>query len=416
VGIGSTFLPMDLGYLRSIGLPVCPRTLCSSSREASGLASGVEVSPDCCKEWEALQNRLRLQVKDTDDVNWQLRDLKRVGGLDISFENGTNKGTAVLVICEVGTDANPALQLVYEDAIDVDMDLPYVSGFLFVRELPGYKELLRRLRAGAPHLEPEIFLVDGSGVFHPRQLGSASHLGVEADLRTIGVAKKLMLIGDDFDKEAAQKVEETELSDIGDYVEIVGAHTKRLFGMALRTSAITDKKKKQSEVSSRRVYISVGHRVSLSTARDVVLQCSDVAGGSYIPEPIRLADLTGRAIERAWQQLHASSAPPIRQLVLDICNLLDDKQRRTLHGILEGRDPLETLATIPEAELKRRRAVIEELFIPFREMYPAATVQEVRVAVKMEKPWAVALKKAGLVCQACGDSMKASRGEEAASV
>merc|ERR1712107_206611 len=104
------------------------------------------------------------------------------------------------------------------------------------------------------------------------------------------------------------------------------------------------KKKKQNEVSSKRVYVSVGNRLSLETARAVILKCSDVKGGSYIPEPIRLADLTGRAIERAWQQLHtSSSADLVRQFVFNVCNLLDDKQRRTLHGIIEGREDSEAL-------------------------------------------------------------------------
>merc|ERR1719181_1971640 len=100
--------------------------------------------------------------------------------MDISFEVGTSKGTAVLIVCEFQSDGG--LELVYKDAIDVNMDLPYVSGFLFVRELPGYQQLLHRIRRNAPHLEPEVFLIDGSGMYHPRQMGSASHFGLEANL------------------------------------------------------------------------------------------------------------------------------------------------------------------------------------------------------------------------------------------
>merc|ERR1719454_299836 len=138
------------------------------------------------------------------------------------------------------------------------MDLPYVSGFLFVRELPGYQQLLQRLRCNAPQLEPEVFLIDGSGMYHPRQMGSASHFGLQENLRTVGVAKKLMVIDDDFDQHEGQKIEAADLPNIGDYVTLTGTRTKRIFGIALRTSAVTGNKKKQTEVSKKRVYVSVG--------------------------------------------------------------------------------------------------------------------------------------------------------------
>lgn len=403
---------MELIHLRSIGLDVSKS---NSNRVSKSPSKPTQqdladtVSPEQCEQWEKLQNSLRQKLKPVDDDGWSLDAVRKVGGLDISFENGTNQGTAVLVVCEFQRDGK--LQLVYEDAIDVNMDLPYVSGFLFVRELPGYQMLLQRIRKSAPQLEPDIFLVDGSGMFHPRQMGSACHFGIDQDIRTIGVAKKLMVIHGDLEQEAGQQIETAELPNLGDYVEIVGTKTKRVFGMALRTSAASDNKKKQSEVSKRRVFVSVGHRISLLSARDVILRCSDVAGGSYIPEPIRIADLTGRAIERAWQQLHNSSTPSTRQLVFDVHNLLDEKQRRTMLGILEESDAAQTLATIPLETLKRRRAVIDELFVPFSLMHPDATVAEVRVAVKMEKPWAVLLKKEELGSQASGDAMRAGGGQ-----
>lgn len=393
---------MELSYLESLGLEPWQSRLArlGPSRGAEPMEERDEIPLARRREWEDLQHKLRLRLRDQDDDGWEPAELRRIGGMDISFENGTSRGTAVLVVCELqGDELAPHMQIVYEDAVDVDMDLPYVSGFLFVRELPAYRLLLQRLRRRASHLEPEIFLIDGCGMYHPRQLGSASHVGVEEDLRTIGVAKKLMLIGDDFGQEEWNRVQQCELPDLGDHVEIVGSKTKRVFGLALRTSALTEKKKQPKEVSARRVYVSVGHRVSLSTARDVVLRCSDVAGGSYIPEPIRLADLTGRAVERAWQQLSGSSAPATRQLVFDVCNLLDEKQRRTLHDMLRERPPSEKLANIPVDQLKRKRSTIEELFEPFCQMHGDVTVEEVRVAAKMEKPWAVALKKDALAVQ-----------------
>ena len=43
-------------------------------------------------------------------------------------------------------------------------------------------------------LVPDIIMVDGNGVLHPRRCGLASHLGVVLDVPTIGVGKKLLQV------------------------------------------------------------------------------------------------------------------------------------------------------------------------------------------------------------------------------
>jgi len=203
-------------------------------------------------------------------------------------------------------------------------------------------------------------------------------------------------------------VENYDLPNLGDDVKIVGTRTGFVYGLALRTSAVSAHKKQQKDISKRRVYVSVGHRVSLDTAKSVVMKCCDVSGGSYVPEPIRMADLTGRSIERAWREVHASASPDARQMIIDVCNLLDSKQRRTLLGTLEERNPSERMVEIPLTELKRKRATIQELFEPFRKMHGDARVEEVRAALKMEKPWAIALEKGLLGSQSSGAAMRAA--------
>jgi len=347
-----------------------------------------------------LQKNLRTRLRDCDDDGWTTDDLRRIGGLDIGFEDGTNRATAVLVVCEL----RDHLKLIYEDSVDVDMALPYISGFLFVREIPAYELLLERLRDRAPDAEPDVFLVDGSGLFHPRQCGSASHFGILHNLRTVGVAKKLLCF-EDFDKEHGLTVEEKVLSKPGDSIPLVGTSGFN-YGFAVRTSAA----KAKVQDSSRRVYVSAGHRFSQDTARNVVLKCN-VDGGSYMPEPIRLADLTGRAIERAWKQIHATSKPHARQVIMDVSNLLDDKQRKTLLAILDEveAEPSAVLSSISVDSIKRKQATKEELFQPLQEMYPDATVLELRAALKMEKPWAADLRKASLRYQQAGRAMRLSR-------
>ncbi|CAJ1363923.1 unnamed protein product [Effrenium voratum] len=378
---------MDLQYLRDLTLPMC-------SAHPEGEVPALQT-----EEWASQQDSLRAKLRDADDDGWSHETLSKIGGLDISFETGTNRATAVLVVCQL---CDRTLTPIYEDAVDADMDLPYISGFLFVREVPAYELLLRRLRANAPQCEPDVFLIDGSGMFHPRQCGSASHFGIVQNLRTIGVAKKLLCF-DDFDKDAGQRIEEDVAllcPKLGDSVPLLGS-SGRVYGLALRTSQAS-----KGDSSSRRVYVSVGHRCSLETAKEIILKCCDVVGGSYIPQPIRLADLTGRAIERAWTQMLPSMQA--RRMVMDVSNLLDNKQRKTVLSMIEEVPDIAEvmLGDIPPKSLKRKQTTIEELFLPLQAMHPDVAVQALKAALKMEKPWALGLLKAPLCHQRGGEAMR----------
>ena len=114
-------------------------------------------------------------------------------------------------------------------------------------------------------LRPEVLLVDGQGIAHPRRLGIASHLGVILDLPTIGCAKSVLvgrLAGD-------LGAEPGSIADLVDRGEVVGR--------ALRTKR-----------GANPVYVSVGHRVGLDEAVGFVGRC---LSGYRLPEPTRLAHL-----------------------------------------------------------------------------------------------------------------------------
>jgi len=74
--------------------------------------------------------------------------------------------------------------------------------------------------------------------------------------------------------------------------------------------------------------------------------------------------------------------------------------------MLEGREGTERLASVPLGELKRKQATVQELFVPLVRMYPSATVHEIRVATKMEKPWVSSLQKRLIPSAACRDAMQ----------
>ncbi|VEL25461.1 unnamed protein product [Protopolystoma xenopodis] len=44
--------------------------------------------------------------------------------------------------------------------------------------------------------QPDIYMLDGNGSLHPRDMGVACHLGVLIDLPTLGVAKNLLIFND----------------------------------------------------------------------------------------------------------------------------------------------------------------------------------------------------------------------------
>jgi deoxyribonuclease V len=146
---------------------------------------------------------------------------------------------------------------------------PYIPGFLGFREAPSLIEVVKRLDP-----KPDVLLVDGHGISHPRCLGIASHLGVLLDIPTIGVAKSI-LIG---------KLSGDLGSHLGDQVPLIWKGQQ--IGIALR-----------SKPRSHPLIISSGHRISLQTAIDLVLACLK---GYRLPEPTRLAHLAANACRRLY--------------------------------------------------------------------------------------------------------------------
>jgi deoxyribonuclease V len=189
------------------------------------------------------------------------RRLRRVAGLDCSIDrDGHVHG--VVVVCE-----RPDWKVVETVSASAPAPMPYVPGLLSFRETPILLEALRKVRS-----KPDLLLVDGQGIAHPRGLGIAAHIGLHVDVPVVGVAKSL-LVGEHW--KAGKKR--------GDWRPIV--FQGRRVGVALTTRD-----------GVQPVYVSVGNRIGLLPAARRVLDC---ATRYRLPEPIRHADAASRRLARS---------------------------------------------------------------------------------------------------------------------
>jgi len=174
--------------------------------------------------------------------------------MDITFEKidqNPTRAWASLVVVDLKT-----LKPVYAHVVEDIIDFPYIPTFLAFRELP----LLLKLYESAK-VKPDVYFIDGQGIAHPRGCGIASHFGVQTGEVSVGVAKS-RLFG--YAKEPPPKR--------GSYTFL--RHKGNIVGAVVRTKDNTSP-----------VYVSVGNRISLKSAIDLVLKTSRYR----VPEPTRLA-------------------------------------------------------------------------------------------------------------------------------
>ena len=203
------------------------------------------------KQAIALQQELAGLVRLVDRFPEPLRS---VAGVDVSYrKHGTTFHAAVVVL------SFPELQVVDQASAVAESPFPYIPGLLSFRELPVLLEAFRKLQT-----VPDLVLVDGQGIAHPRRLGLASHLGLWLDLPTIGCAK-------------------SRLVGVADAVGDERGASQPLFdkdeeiGRLLRT-----------RTGIKPLYVSPGHLVTIATAARLTLSCG---GGLRLPEPTRQAHL-----------------------------------------------------------------------------------------------------------------------------
>ncbi len=196
-----------------------------------------------------LQKNIAKKVtSDKDDFG----NINRICGVDVAYSGGSNNSNAAYssaVIMDKNTH-----KLVESIDVQTIVKYPYVPGLLMLREAEPIFYTLKLLKNTY-----DLLLIDGHGLLHPRKCGLACYIGVTLDKPTIGVAKS-RLCG-------------TVRPD--GFVELDG----EILGYAI----------------SKKLYISVGHRITLKTAIALVKELGI--------EPLRLADINSRKNKEKVQRI-----------------------------------------------------------------------------------------------------------------
>jgi deoxyribonuclease V len=187
------------------------------------------------REARRLQGELAPRV--VEEPSLDLSGVRYVAGTDVSTQD--DRGYATVVVLSF-----PELEVVEVRGHEALLGFPYVPGLLAFREIPSVVGALEQVET-----EVDALILDAHGLAHPRGMGLASHLGLFLDVPTVGCAKS-RLVGE----------HEEPGSEKGSSVDLF--YRKEVVGRVVRTRA---------RVSS--VYVSVGNRIDLDSAVDLVLAC-----------------------------------------------------------------------------------------------------------------------------------------------
>lgn len=195
-----------------------------------------------------LVNRLKL-VPD-----FKIEDIKKIAGIDVSFTD--DHSIAAIVVMSF-----PTLEVLEQEIAVVKTNFPYIPGLLAFREAPPIIECAKRIKT-----EPDVLLVDGQGIAHPRRFGIACHIGLLLDKPSIGCAKS-WLLGEKQGYPPLPPIpkEKGAVAYLSDGKDIVAA--------ALRSAE-----------GKPPIFISPGHKIDLETAIKITI--ATIKEGQRLPSPL----------------------------------------------------------------------------------------------------------------------------------
>lgn len=181
------------------------------------------------------------------------KDIKLIGGADVSYRKKGDRifGSGCLVVMDFRN-----MEVVEKVTGTYEVKFPYIPGYLAFREVPVIIKLLDKLK-----LIPDVFLLDGQGIAHPRRAGLAVHFGVVSKHPAIGCAKN-WLYG-----------EYRVPSKAGEFTYLMNGEDK--IGGVIKPLR-----------GKRMLFVSPGNLVSVDTSIKIVMSCLH---GHRLPEPLRIA-------------------------------------------------------------------------------------------------------------------------------
>lgn len=182
-----------------------------------------------------------------------------IAGLDCGFSKDGQRIVAAAVVLKM-----PDFALVETTNAVRKTTFPYIPGLLSFREAPACIAAVEKLMSS-----PDLFLIDGQGIAHPRRLGLAAHLGLFFDKPTIGCAKSRLTGA--YQEPPSEKGSYSLLKDEKGKQK---THDETI-GAVVRT-----------RTNVKPVFVSVGHKCLLEDAIKITLTC---AIKYRLPEPTRLA-------------------------------------------------------------------------------------------------------------------------------
>lgn len=208
-------------------------------------------------EARRLQGELASRVEAGPPLD--LGAVRYVAGADVSTAGERAYATVVVL-------SFPELAVVEVRGHEAGLTFPYVPGLLAFREIPSVAGALRKVEAPV-----DTVIFDAQGLAHGRRMGLASHLGLFLDVPSVGCAKS-RLVGS-YEEPGPEKGSATDL-----------VHRGEVVGKVVRT---------RDRVSP--VFVSVGNRIDLGSAVELVLTCCT----KYrLPEPTRQAHNAANRLRR----------------------------------------------------------------------------------------------------------------------
>jgi len=192
-----------------------------------------------------LQKEIAKKIIEYDCINSKINN---ICGVDIAYKNN-------IAFCSALVVNKKTLEIVESINYKNIVNHPYISSLLMLKESESIISILKLIKS--PY---DILLIDAHGILHPRRCGMACYVGVMIDKPTVGVAKNLL----------CGRI----LKD--NYIEYNG----KILGYRIK------------KTNKKEIYVSVGHKISLATATNIVMDL--IKKDERLPEPLRLADINSK--------------------------------------------------------------------------------------------------------------------------